>query len=72
MNIIVSGTTSLAEYKAKRAAMKKLAEDYIKQYNHGTPDGVYFKNGVMEILYTNGDKWLYTSTGKTIKEESKH
>lgn len=69
MNIIVSGTSSISEYKTKRAAMKKIAEDILKQYNHGTPDGVYLQDGIMKILYTNGDRWIYTSTGKAIKEE---
>lgn len=68
MNIIVSGASSISEYKTKRAAMKKIAEDILKQYNHGTPDGVYLVKGNLKILYTNGERWIYTLNGDAKKE----
>ena len=70
MNIIVSGAKNIGEYKAKRAAILKMAEDILKKYNHGTPDGVYLIKGDLKILYTNGDCWIYKSTGEALKEDN--
>lgn len=69
MNIIVTGAKTLGEYKAKRAAMKKMAEDVIKKFNHGTPDGVYLAKGDLKILYTNGQRWIYSVNGEATLQE---
>ncbi len=68
MNIIVSNAKTTAEYKMKKAVIRQLAENVLEKFHHGDPDGVWFKNGELIILYTNGEKWIYTPDGNAFQE----
>ncbi len=65
MNIIVKGATTLQEYKAKRAAIRKMAETF-SEGSDSPPETAWIDDAILHVKYKNGVHRRFTATGKEV------
>ena len=63
MNIIVKGAKTLTEYKAKRAAIRKLALQLSAQWGYGVPETAWIDGAELHVVYPDESQWKFTSSG---------